>query len=66
MAFVKGTALGIIGAIVLSYILGKGGASSPVLAVKGMMVMDIHLYWSWPIFLACTALATAIFWMMDH
>ncbi|GGD58094.1 hypothetical protein [Croceicoccus mobilis] len=65
ISLAKALPFGIFLSWILSLFMGNGGTSGGVLAVHLAHVQDYSFYWSWPLFFAGTALATALIAMMD-
>jgi len=65
MRFVKALIPGSILTFVVCLILGKNQSSGGWLAVHRITIQSHDFHWSWPMFVAATALAWAIFWMME-
>jgi hypothetical protein len=49
----------------ISAALYGGGSRSGVFALERAELLDVNVYWSWPLFLATFGLARALVWMMD-
>lgn len=63
--FLKSMALGIVLAFVVSLFVGSGGSSGGLLNVRLVDAGDFEFYWSWPLFLAGTALAYGLLLLME-
>jgi len=50
---------------IVSYIIGSNDSTGGFLDIFATTVSGHELYWSWPLFIAGTGLAWAIFWMME-
>lgn len=58
---------GIFGAtisIVVSYLFDYFESDGGVLAISAFNMADVHIFWSWPLFLVGTGLSWAILQMM--
>jgi len=64
ITFIKAAMLGAILTLVGSAIFGSAGTSAGFLDVHMVALMDYHVHWSWPLFVASTGLAGAIIAMM--
>lgn len=70
IAFFKALPLGIVLTLVVCLFMGSGGASGGMLNIRPFdiqieqIALDMRLYWSWMLFLAGTALAWALIFMM--
>ena len=51
--------------LLMSAILYAGGTRGGVFAIEHAELLDVNLYWSWPLFLALFALSRALLWMID-
>ncbi|APE27228.1 hypothetical protein [Aurantiacibacter gangjinensis] len=71
VVFFKALPFGIFLTLIIALFMGSGGTSGGVLAIFPFNVtipeigIDMTLYWSWNLFLASTALAFAILFLMD-
>jgi len=65
VALLKAIVLGIALALIVSLFVGSGGSSGGLLNVRQVAVADVQFYWSWALFLLGTALAFALFLMLD-
>ena len=45
--------------------IGKGGSTGGFLNIHRIMIEGYTLYWSWPLFLAATAIAWFVFLTID-
>ncbi len=63
--FLKSMALGIVLAFVVSLFVGSGGSGGGLLNVRLVDAGDFEFYWSWPLFLAGTALAYGLLLLME-
>jgi hypothetical protein len=60
-ALIPGTAM----TLLISALLYSAGTRSGVFAIERAEMLDVNLYWSWPLFLTTFALSRALLWMMD-
>jgi hypothetical protein len=60
-ALLPGTAI----TLLISALVYRGGTRGGVLAVERAELLDVNLYWSWPLFLATFCLARALLWMIE-
>ncbi|MCT2398202.1 hypothetical protein [Novosphingobium mangrovi (ex Huang et al. 2023)] len=70
MTFLKALIPGFLLTWVVSGIIGSNGSRGGMLAIQNTYIQNGYIegytfYWSWPLFLAGTGLAWALFWMMD-
>lgn len=65
MALIKALVPGFLLTWVVSLIIGSNGSRGGILAIQHSVVEGHSFYWSWPLFIAGTALAWALFAMMD-
>lgn len=65
IALAKALPFGALLAWIVASVLGAGGAPPAILAVRVVAFAGVTFYWSWPVFLAGTVLAWAIFKMME-
>ena len=64
-AFLKAALLGAFLTVVVSLFVGSAGSTGGLLNVRLAGAGQIHLYWSWTLFVAGTGLALAILLLMD-
>jgi hypothetical protein len=64
MTLIKALIIGGFLTWLLSLVFGKNHQQAGWLSVHQMAVLDYHVYWSWPLFVAATGLAWAIMAMM--
>ena len=60
-ALIPGTAM----TLLISALLYSAGTRSSVFAIERAEMLDVNLYWSWPLFLTTFALSRALLWMID-
>ena len=65
MALIKALIPGFLLTWAVSLIIGSNGSRGGVLAIQHSYIEGYGIYWSWPLFIASTTLAWAIFAMMD-
>lgn len=65
MAFIKALVPGFLLTWVVSMIIGSNGSRGGIMAIQHSYIEGYNFYWSWPLFIAGTALAWAIFAMME-
>lgn len=65
MSTIKALIPGAAITILISALLYGGGARSGVFALERTQLLDVNLYWSWPLFLATFGLSRAMLWMME-
>lgn len=65
MAFIKALIPAALLTWIVSGVIGSNGSTGGMLAIERAMLQGHDFYWSWPLFLASTLLAWAIFAMMD-
>ncbi|CDO36727.1 MULTISPECIES: hypothetical protein [Novosphingobium] len=65
MAFLKGLIPGFLLTWVVSLIIGSNGSKGGMLTIQHTYIEGHSFYWSWPLFIAGTALSWALFAMMD-
>jgi hypothetical protein len=65
MALIKALIPGFVLTWIVSLVIGSHGTRGGVLAIQHSYIEGYDFYWSWPLFIAATALAWAIFSMMD-
>lgn len=65
MPLFKGLIPGFCLTFIVAMILGSNGVSGDWLEVHRVAIEGYRFYWSWPLFIASTGLATSIFWMME-
>lgn len=63
--FLKAAALGACLAFIVALFIGSGGSTGGLLHVKHVVVSTYSFYWSWPMFVAGTALSFGILLLMD-
>jgi len=63
MELVKAVPLGMILTGVVALVIGSQGSTGGQLAIHTLHFGDHAVLWSWPLFLAATGLAWALFWM---
>jgi hypothetical protein len=51
--------------LAISALLYGGGTRSGVFALERTELLDVNLYWSWPLFILIFGLARALLWMME-
>lgn len=64
-AFLKAVVLGAILSFVVSGAIGHAGSTGGLANIHHYLLNGYHLYWSWVLFVAASALAFAILIMMD-
>lgn len=65
MSFIKGLFPGAILTWLISLILGSNHTKGGFLDIFRTDIAGMDFYWSWPLFVAATAISWAIFWMME-
>jgi hypothetical protein len=65
MAFLKALIPAALLTWIVAGVMGSNGSRGGMLAIEHGLVQGHSFYWSWPLFLAATVLAWAIFAMMD-
>ena len=65
MAFIKALIPGFLLTWIVSGVIGSNGSTGGMLTIQNTYIDGHNFYWSWPMFLATTGLAWALFWMMD-
>lgn len=65
MALIKALIPGFLLTWIVSLIIGSNGSRGGILAIQHSYIEGHGFYWSWPLFIAGTALAWAIFAMME-
>lgn len=65
MAFVKALVPGFLLTWIVAGLIGSQRVRGGLLSVESIYFEGHHFYWSWPLFLAATGLAWAIFWLLD-
>ena len=65
MAFIKALLPGALLTWIVTYIIGSNDSTGGFLNIFAAAVAGHEFYWSWPLFIASTGLAWAIFWMME-
>lgn len=65
MPLVKGLIPGAILTWVIALILGSNRSKGGFLDIHHTAIAGYEFYWSWPLFIAATGIAMAIFWMME-
>jgi hypothetical protein len=63
--FLKALVLGAILSFVVSAAIGHAGSTGGLAHIHHYTLNGFHLYWSWVLFVAATALAFVILIMMD-
>ena len=63
--FFKGLIPGLILTFVVALVMGSNGSSGAWLQIYHASVEGIRFYWSWPLFVMSTGVASGIFWMME-
>jgi hypothetical protein len=64
MAMVKGLMGGGALTLVVSLVLGSQGSRGAFLNIQDVMLGNVHIWWSWPLFLASSGIAWGIMTMM--
>ncbi|MCX7865054.1 MAG: hypothetical protein N2423_08490 [Novosphingobium sp.] len=64
MTIVRALLPGFILTLVVTAILAASGARGGVLAIQPAPLLDMHIFWSWPLFLLFTGLGWALLSMM--
>lgn len=65
MAFLKALIPAALLTWIVAGVMGSNGSRGGMLAIEHALVQGHGFYWSWPLFLAATALGWAILAMMD-
>lgn len=65
MSLIKALIPGFLLTWIVSGIIGSNGSTGGMLSIQHSYIQGHSFYWSWPLFLAATGLAWALFWMMD-
>lgn len=65
MALIKALVPGFLLTWTVSLIVGANGSRGGILLIQHNYIQGYGFYWSWPLFLAGTALAWALFTMME-
>lgn len=65
MAFLKALIPGFLLTWIVSGIIGSNDSQGGMLAIQHTYISGHDFYWSWSLFLAATALAWGIFWLLD-
>ena len=65
IALIKALIPGALLSWVVSSLVAAGGSTGGVLNVHKVVTLSLHFSWSWPLFIAGTALAWALFWMTE-
>ena len=65
MPFVKALVPGLILTFIVCIVMGSNGSTGAWLDIHRIAVQDYTLYWSWPLFIAYTAISWGIFAMME-
>ncbi len=65
MSFVKALIPGTILTFVVCLIMGSNRQRGAWLEIHHVSIQGFDFYWSWPLFIASTGIAWAIFWMME-
>lgn len=63
-ALLKAILPGALLTFIVSMIIGSNGSRGDFLAIHQTAISTYDFYWSWPLFIAATGLAWAIFLMM--
>jgi hypothetical protein len=65
MNLVKAMLLGAVLTWVIALVIGSQGTDGGVLYIHHVQLGSVSYYWSWPLFLASSAVFTGILVMMD-
>ncbi|WP_334185231.1 hypothetical protein [Novosphingobium sp.] len=65
MSAIKALIPGFLLSWIVSTVIGSQGSSGGVLSITHTFYQGHELYWSWPLFCGATALAWALFAMME-
>ena len=65
MSTIKALIPGAAITLMISAMLYGGGTRGGVFALERAELLDVNLYWSWPLFLATFGLSRALLWMME-
>jgi hypothetical protein len=65
MSFIKGLVPGALLTWVVCMVIGSNRSKGGFLQIHPVDIQGLDFYWSWPLFVAATGLAWAIFWMME-
>ncbi len=65
MAFIKALIPAFLLTWVVSLVIGSQGSKGGALVITHTLYQGHDFYWSWPLFLAATGLAWAIFALLD-
>ena len=65
ISFIKGLIPGTILTWLLALVMGSNQTKGGFLNIFHTYIAGYSFYWSWPLFIVATALAWAIFWMME-
>jgi len=65
MPLIKGLIPGSLLTWIVAGLIGSNGSRGGFLDIGRMAVEGHTFFWSWPLFLAATGLATALYWMTD-
>lgn len=65
MSAIKALIPGFLLSWIVSTVIGSQGSSGGVLSITHTLYQGHELYWSWPLFCGATALAWALFAMME-
>lgn len=65
LALIKALIPGALLSWVVSSVIGSNGSTGGVMYISKLMIAHHQIYWSWPLFIAGTALAWFIFLMLD-
>ena len=65
MAFLKALIPAFLLTWIVSGLIGSNGSTGGMLTIRHIWFGQHSFYWSWPLFLAATGLAWAMFWMTD-
>ena len=65
LALIKALIPGALLSWVIASVIGSNGSTGGVLYIGRLMIVHHEIYWSWPLFIAGTALAWFILLMLD-
>ena len=65
MQFVKALIPGALLTWVVATVIGSNHSKGGFLFIHVVEIQGHSFYWSWPLFVAATGLAWALFWMME-
>jgi hypothetical protein len=63
MSLVKGLVPGVLLTLIVAAVIGSTGSSGAFLNIHHIYIDSKSFYWSWPLFVTATGLATALYWM---